>query len=195
MPPMVQWPGHPITTSPTPLCPARHWTVAWSRGAWASLLLDILFLGNCRGELDEWQGDPWGRRAGEVKIPRKGQFDPFLPSDLCMMDLTAAVPRLLSCLRKKLLFQSRSCCSELKEFTCSSTVWFGGALVSQAVCDAAALGSQTPSLVRLLFVCLWGLCLFFSNSAQTQLHCSVTQRKGCSLLPSHYRRCLWYLLS
>lgn len=52
------------------------------------------------------------RGLEEWKSPEKGRFYPFLPLDLWMMDLTAAVPRLLFSLRNKLLFQRRSCCRE-----------------------------------------------------------------------------------
>lgn len=50
----------------------------------------------------------WGKEGWRSENPPKKDTPPFLPSDLWMMDLTAAVPRLLYSIRNKLL------CSFLK---------------------------------------------------------------------------------
>lgn len=164
------------------------------------LCLKFCFLGNAVGELDGWQADLWGKRAGEVKIPRKRTLLSLLPLDLWMMDLMAAIPRLLYSLRNKLLFQGRSRCSELKpgarRSKCLTLVqyWVMWGSLSQlgslwCSCSGGAIISYwEPNTIACLSVCSWGLCLFFPSSAQTQLHCSVawgiySWPDGCSLLP------------
>lgn len=116
------------------------------------------------------------------------------------MDLTAAIPRLLYSGRNRLLFQSRSRCSELKPGARKSkcltllqywVIWGSLSQLGSLWCSCsgrAIISYWEPNTIACLLVCSWGLCLFFPSSAQTQLHCSVawgiySWPDSCSLRP------------
>lgn len=177
------------------------WNIAPWELQWESWMTDRLTCGE--GGLEKW------------KSPEKGQFYPFLPLDLWMMDLTSAIPRLLYSLRNKLLFQSRSCCSELKRGTrrgkCLTLLWYWviwgslgqlGGLWCSCI-GGAIISSWEPNTTACLLGCrcAHGFCAF-SSLAQPRRNFTarsperfVAGWKAAVCFPLSYKGLLWYLLS
>lgn len=175
------------------------------------LCLKSCFLATAVAELGDWQADLRGRRAGEVKIPRKRTL-------LSLQISGWWISRLQS--HDYYILLGTSCFSKSGPVAGWIVPWTQGRIKEMRVPDLPAvlgdlwcmilyglgepwsagqaviklnwggmeggnnfLKAKHHRLLASLSACWWGLCLFFSSSAQTQLHCSVTWGI-CALLPA-----------
>lgn len=182
----------PLSWFPRPIMPCQ--ALGWGRKPLELELgcLHIALVWNFASwelQWKSWMTDRLTFREGgpeKLKYPENRHFYPWLPLDLWMMHLMVGVPWLLYSLRnkspKQVLLQWTQARSKerqepdlapvLGDLGETQSARLSGKQLHQEGGEGNNFFSRAEhhSMFAWLLVCSWGLCLFFSSSAQTQLH-------------------------